>query len=187
VIVGAAFVPETPLLVPEVAQGAAAEIADLGAACRAAIGRVAERAESWLVIGSAEKTTSYDAGTVGTLAGFGVDLEVALGDGPANRSPVLPPSLTVGAWLLRQSLGKGMRVSAFAAGPRSSPPPVPDHATAMLVVGDGSASRSEKAPGYFDERAAQFDADVADALRSGVGERLRSRPTAGLADERLCG
>ncbi len=35
---------------------------------------------------------------------------------------------------------------------------------AMLVVGDGSACRTQKAPGYLDERAEPFDAAVAAAL-----------------------
>ena len=37
----------------------------------------------------------------------------------------------------------------------------------LLVVGDGSARRTEKAPGFFDSRAAAFDSSVAEALRSG--------------------
>lgn len=48
----------------------------------------------------------------------------------------------------------------------------PGEGTTLLVVGDGSARRSEKAPGYLDERAAGFDAAVADALRSGEPARL---------------
>ncbi|GHG56960.1 hypothetical protein GCM10018980_43230 [Streptomyces capoamus] len=35
---------------------------------------------------------------------------------------------------------------------------------ALLAVGDGSACRTLKAPGYLDERAAPFDAEVARAL-----------------------
>jgi hypothetical protein len=35
---------------------------------------------------------------------------------------------------------------------------------ALLVMGDASACRSLKAPGYLDERAAGFDAEVARAL-----------------------
>ena len=42
----------------------------------------------------------------------------------------------------------------------------------LLVVADGSAKRSEKAPGYFDPRAADFDAAVARALRDGSPEQL---------------
>ena len=36
-----------------------------------------------------------------------------------------------------------------------------------LVVGNGSACRSEKAPGHLDERAADFDADLGRWLRDG--------------------
>lgn len=39
---------------------------------------------------------------------------------------------------------------------------VEDDATGVLVVGNGSATRTEKAPGHLDERAAAFD----DALRA---------------------
>ena len=44
--------------------------------------------------------------------------------------------------------------------------------TALLVLGDGSARRSEKAPGYLDERAEGFDAGIAAALASGDPARL---------------
>ena len=37
---------------------------------------------------------------------------------------------------------------------------------ALLVMGDASACRTVKAPGYLDERAAPFDAEVARALRA---------------------
>jgi hypothetical protein len=36
-----------------------------------------------------------------------------------------------------------------------------------LVVGNGSAKRRDTTPGYVDERAVPFDADLADRLRSG--------------------
>lgn len=37
----------------------------------------------------------------------------------------------------------------------------------LLVVANGSAKRTEKAPGHFDERAAEFDARLGEALRAG--------------------
>jgi aromatic ring-opening dioxygenase LigB subunit len=37
---------------------------------------------------------------------------------------------------------------------------------AMLAMGDGSARRSTKAPGYLDPRAQRYDADVAASLAS---------------------
>lgn len=43
-----------------------------------------------------------------------------------------------------------------------------------LVRANGSAMRTEKAPGHFDERAAGFDAALGEALRSGDLDALRS-------------
>ena len=40
-------------------------------------------------------------------------------------------------------------------------------AAAYLVVGNGSARRTEKAPGHLDERAAAFDEALGAALRAG--------------------
>jgi hypothetical protein len=40
-----------------------------------------------------------------------------------------------------------------------------------LVVGNGSAKRTEKAPGHFDERAEAFDAELGAALRAGRAVR----------------
>ena len=56
---------------------------------------------------------------------------------------------------------QGTRVAEHllaATGPRSG-----DHAS-YLVVGNGSAMRTEKAPGHLDERAAAFDADLGRVL-----------------------
>jgi hypothetical protein len=43
-----------------------------------------------------------------------------------------------------------------------------DHETGLLVIGNGSAKRTEKAPGHFDERAEAFDAAIRDALTTNV-------------------
>ncbi len=50
--------------------------------------------------------------------------------------------------------------AALAAECAADPEPV-----GLLVVGDGAATHTEKAPGYLDERAGPFDAAVAAALR----------------------
>jgi hypothetical protein len=39
--------------------------------------------------------------------------------------------------------------------------------SSYLVVGNGSAKRTEKAPGHFDERAEPFDRTLGEALRAG--------------------
>jgi len=53
--------------------------------------------------------------------------------------------------------------SALGAGPGE---------VALVVVADGSARRSEKAPGHLDERSFDLDREVVDALRSADPDRL---------------
>lgn len=57
-----------------------------------------------------------------------------------------------------------------------------DDAEVALALANGTAKRSEKAPGHLDERAAAFDDAVDLALRSGDGGRLAALDL-GLADE----
>ena len=49
----------------------------------------------------------------------------------------------------------------------------PEDPTGVLAVGNGSAKRSEKAPGHHDERAEAFDAMLRDALVAADGDALR--------------
>jgi hypothetical protein len=197
VLVAAAVCPHPPLLVPQVAAGAAAEMDDVRAACDAAVeGLAAARPDLVVVVGGAAAgeqkgaTTSaageghepeFGAEAAGSLAGFGVDW--ATGDG----EPVLPLSLTIGRWLLERN---GLLPCPLPARPapgnssqvllRAVPFDAPATEclalggglarragrVAMLVMGDGSARRTTKAPGYFDPRAQRYDADVAAALAS---------------------
>ncbi len=55
----------------------------------------------------------------------------------------------------------------------------------LLVVANGSAARSEKAPGHLDERAFAFDDLIAAALRDGRPSRLSALDPA-LAEELWC-
>jgi aromatic ring-opening dioxygenase LigB subunit len=58
---------------------------------------------------------------------------------------------------------------------------------AMLVMGDGSARRSTKAPGYLDSRAQRYDADVAAALASADPGQLARLDPALAADLLVAG
>lgn len=49
---------------------------------------------------------------------------------------------------------------------------IDDEAEVALALANGSAKRSEKAPGHLDERAADLDDGLDLALRSGDGNRL---------------
>lgn len=171
-ITGVAFCPGPPVLVPEVAQGAAAELDDLRTVCRDAIRRAARPGVQVVVVGAGESSVRHASSARGSLAGFGVDLVVPLGsDAPG---PVeLPPALTVGAWLLRDALGPGSGAIGWsvAAEPDLVFDP-DDRPTALVVMGDGSARRSLKAPGHLDDRAAAFDATIAAILGDGDAASL---------------
>jgi len=189
VISAVAFCPHPPVLVPEVAQGAAAELDTLRSACRAAITRVVRPGRQFVVLGAGPYPAWHEANARGTLAGYGVPVEVSLGsDEPGPLE--LPLSLTIGAWLLRAALGPGCGAVGCSLGPSGAPDPVlasaaedPTRDFALVAMGDGSARRSVSAPGYLDERAAPFDAEVAGALAAGAGDRLSV--DVGLADELL--
>ncbi|MFJ9525990.1 hypothetical protein GTX53_29850 [Streptomyces sp. SID5594] len=178
-LVAAAVCPCPPLLVPEVAAGAAPELDPARAACLDAVGVLAaSRPDLLVVVGPADArtATAYPAGGHGSFRGFGVALDVTLGaPDPAAQGPALADSLAVGAWLLDRARWAGAPVEGLAVDGRS---PAAECAragqelaaragrVALLVMGDGSACRTLKAPGYLDERAEAFDARATEALAS---------------------
>jgi len=153
-----AFVPATPLLSPAVS------VTDVGVAAvqTAARGVVADLVAAGagvVVVGEAPEQRDY----TGTWdwSGFGIRSRGTPGD-------ALPRALSVGAWLLDDAGWDGPR--RFVGVPAAT---TPDDcaalgrgldASALLVVADGSARRSLKAPGHLDERAEPFDAAIAAAL-----------------------
>ncbi|CAL9402950.1 class III extradiol dioxygenase subunit B-like domain-containing protein [Streptomyces sp. enrichment culture] len=195
-LVAAAVCPCPPLLVPEIAAGAAPELDAARAACADAIGVLAAaRPDLLVVVGPTEDAGPelFPGGTQGSFRGFGVGLDVRLGaradgDGSAGALPdaggrELPPALSVGAWLLSRSGWAGARVEGLGVGEPLAPEQCADRGSeigaraervALLVMGDASACRTLKAPGYLDERAAPFDAGVARALETADTAALRA-------------
>ncbi len=176
-LVAAAVCPCPPLLVPDVAVGAAPELAAARAACTDALGVLAAaRPDRLVVVGPAEQSGRgpHPEGTRGSFRGFGVDLDVRLGrDRAAAAERELPPSLAVAAWLLERTgwsdapiegIGVGEPLAAERCIEVGRDIVAQAERVALLVMGDASACRTLKAPGYLDERAAPFDAEVARAL-----------------------
>lgn len=170
--------PEPPLLVPQLATGAAAETAALRGACRDAARRLGAVARSWIAVGAdagGRRTVSPDAR--GSFVGFGVDVVVGLApDAAGPVDPDLPLPLLVAGWAR-----DGMDVTV--RGELVAPDADPDACAALgaalagedaglLVIGDGAAKHGEKAPGYRDERAGPFDDAVAAALRDADPDAL---------------
>jgi hypothetical protein len=189
-----AVLPEPPLLVPELATGAAEETEGLRTACVTAAARLSVGSRRWIAVGAdpaGRRTVGQD--TRGSFIGFGADVVVALD--PTSAAPVdpsLPLPLLVAGWVAGAAGAReGIRGelvapdeppqacaalgAALAAECAADPEPV-----GLLVVGDGAATHSEKAPGYLDERAGPFDAAVAAALAD-ADHRALAALDAGLA------
>ncbi len=165
VVTAAAFCPHPPLLIP--ALGAAEPVVVRDVAMAAVRWLAEQEIDRLVVLGAGETPRCFSAGAIGTFAGFGVDYTVQL-PGPADPTAGrLPLSLAVGAWLLSQTVWSGS-VIALECGPDGAVPAFPRGARdGLLVMGDGSARRSEKAPGWLDPRAFDFDHAVGTALGSG--------------------
>ncbi|WP_344115277.1 hypothetical protein [Kribbella alba] len=167
-IVSAAVCPHPPLLVPAVAGGAAAELDDLRAACLSAIDQLAD-ADRLVIVGSGPVTGSrYDAAAGGSFGPYGAP-GVRVGSG----EPVLPLSLLMGSWLVSQSKAAVLpRTSLTVAADETvaaclelgQEVAASNDRVALLVMGDGSARRSEHSPVHLHPRAEIFDSTVAAAL-----------------------
>ncbi|MFI5570977.1 class III extradiol dioxygenase subunit B-like domain-containing protein [Streptomyces sp. NPDC051740] len=193
-LVAAAVCPCPPLLVPEVATGAAPELDTARAACTDALGVLAAARPDLLVVvgpGDGAGPETYPEGTPGSFRGFGVGLDVRLGQGEGAPGRELPYGLAVGAWLLDRTGWADAPVEGLAVGESLAPERCAGagealagraERVALLVMGDASACRTLKAPGYLDERAAPFDAELARALGTADTGALRALDT-GLAHE----
>ncbi|MEX5633195.1 hypothetical protein [Parafrankia sp. FMc2] len=184
-LIAAAVCPHPPLLVPEVAGVDPIEARDHAVS---AVSRLCALGPDRIVlVGDDVRDAVYDETSTGSLAGFGVDLTIPLGE-PAPPIPgaatggagggcrMLPLSLTVGAWLLHEVGWAGARAArgvpatttpqaAAALGAHLVAAAEADGSRlALLVMGDASARRTVRAPGSLDPRAAAHDAAVAAAL-----------------------
>jgi hypothetical protein len=169
-MLAAVVCPHPPLLIPEVAAGAAGELDELRVACDAALKTgLAAGPERVVLVGAGRYTHPWPADAADVLADFGMPK-------PAGD---LPLSLTVGRWLLDRAGWDGPReLHSIAAGAGTAecaalgaqlaagPPAL------LLVLGDASARRSVAAPGHLDERAEAFDAAVAAAFAAADADAL---------------
>lgn len=158
-----AFCPHPPVLVPAVAGRAAAEFAPLLDACLDAVRWLVSRPRPLLILGSAHPAAPLP------------DFAPGLAD-PDLPPSDLPLSLAIGVWLVRRCdpgrIPLPLAVDAYgnllgpvdAYGRPIGPPPDINEPVLLLVMGDGSARRGPKAPGYLDPRAEAFDTAVVGAL-----------------------
>ena len=171
--VAVAFCPSPPLLIPDVEGREAPETAELRRACAEAVeGMLVQRPEVVVVVGAGVPSgVRYGSGDRGSLRGYGVHLEIPFDGRVRPEGRELPLAHTVGAWLLDQAGFSGTRVGVGPADLAQLIHDLPGP-LGVLALGDGSARRTVKAPGYLDDGAAPFDGAVAAALADGDAAAL---------------
>jgi hypothetical protein len=178
-VTAVAFVPAAPLLVRQVAGGSASLDEPMRAASLGAVARALDpRPAQVVVVSPTTEAGEWSAEATWDFAGFGVPRA------PADPRAVLPWSLGIGAWLLDEAGWDGPRryLGVTSSGRATAAMTGPEDSTTVLVaVADGSACRTERAPGYLDERAEPFDEAVAGMLARGDAAGL------GGLDDRLAG
>jgi HPt (histidine-containing phosphotransfer) domain-containing protein len=167
VIVSAAVVPGPPLLAPQLG-GADGNAEDLRRACLEAVAHaIADEPDLVAVVGAAATSAVWPSDAQVDLAGYGVAVP--------PTAHVAPLSVGMACLLLDTLAHPGRRLIRTIA--IDAPldecralASVVGHAArrvGLIVVADGSARRTVKAPGYFDERAESYDARVEQAISSG--------------------
>ena len=166
--------PHPPLLLRELT-GATDLAADLRAACVAAVGDlVAAGPGEVVVVGGADEPGVVAADLPVDVRRFGTPHAAPV------AGPALPLSLGVGRRLLDEAGWGGptaMRAVPWDASAADLEVLADDLAgrrgeAGLLLLGDGSARRGEKAPGFLDARAFAFDDAVAAALETGDAATL---------------
>jgi hypothetical protein len=172
-LVVAAVCPCPPVIVPEIASGAAAELDDLRAACDTAVARLrAADPDVVVLVGTGAETAWRTPDEYGSFRPWGVPIEVHVNG--AGARPGLPLSLTIGAWLLSRQPAPVAAATAVASVAADEKPAgcaafgrdgcaVRAARVALLAIGDGSAIGAVEAEGVH-ARAESYDADVARAL-----------------------
>ena len=174
-LIAAALCPAPPLLASELT-GAESALPELAAACQAATAALLRAGPQLVaVVGGAERTGIFDPAGYLDLSCYAPALARQPGDGPARGTQPLPLSLGLGGRLLDEA-GYAGRRELRAVSETAEPAEcaaigrvlagLADR-VGLLVMADGSARRSRRAPGYLDDRAAPFDAAVEDAVRAG--------------------
>jgi hypothetical protein len=185
-----AFVPSAPLLIPSIGTGSGDQDATLRAAAVQVVADLASaRPDVIVVVATVATPGEWDEEAVYDFGGFGVPADDQVVAGGSARGGTVPWQLGIGAWLLDETGWIGPRRYLGI----TTDPPTDQHrqliaagAVAVVVVGDGSARRSERAPGYLDPRAESFDDQVAAALGDGRPDALAAVDP-GLAAELMCG
>lgn len=179
-----AIMPSAPVLVPELAGAAAAELGQLRAAVCTAAAALPRR---WVAVGAASAAdgdASFGPDSVGTFAGFGVDLPVRLSP-DARRSVPLPLCALMAGWVRGRARPDAAVCAHVCADPdtgaawgrrlRAEIDAVPEP-IGVLVVADGANTLSATAPGGHRPGDLAVQHALDDALAAGDSAALLDLP-----------
>ena len=151
-----ALTPSAPVLVPELAGTAAAEVAQFHAAALAAASTLPSR---WIAIGVGRSDEIFEPTTRGTFAGYGVDVPVLLSPDAPPMITDLPLCALIAGWLRGQANASArIQVRVYAADHdadaaldrgRALRAAIDEAADeiGVLVVADGATTLTQGAPG----------------------------------------
>lgn len=172
-----AIIPSAPVLVPDLAGAAAAELTDLRAAVLAA---VAELGPQWIAVGAAPVAAEFGPDAAGTFAGFGVDVKVRLS--PQATEPAELPLCALMAGWVRDQVTPAARVRVHTCADPAGGAALGARLRAeidraaepigVLIVADGANTLSPAAPGGYHPHDAAVQHALDEALAGGVADGL---------------
>jgi len=181
VLSAVAIIPSPPVMVPELAGDAAGELSDLRDAVFTAAASLATR---WIAVGVGPADAVLGPDSVGTFAGYGVDLRVTLSPDAAGAPTELPLCALIAGWA-RGRATPDARVEArvyaadLAAGAavdcgrrlRAELDEAADP-VGVLVIADGAHTLTPSAPGGYDPDSIPGQAALDDTLAAGDAAAL---------------
>jgi hypothetical protein len=171
-----AIIPSAPVLVPELAGAAADEVAELRAAMVAAVAALPPR---WVVIGVGTEDVVVGPESVGTFAGFGVDLVVRLSPQATGQPGELPLCALIAGWMRAQAQPDARAEAGVYAGHHDAATVLAlgrqlrdeidqsAEPTGVLVVADGANTLTPAAPGGHHPGDEDVQLALDDALACG--------------------
>jgi len=180
-----ALIPSAPVLVPELAGTAAAEVARFHSAALAAASTLPNR---WIAIGTGQTDQIFEPATRGTFAGYGVDVPVTLSADAPQAITDLPLCALIAGWLRGQANAAArVQVRVYAADHdadaaldrgRALRAAIDEAADeiGVLVVADGATTLTQGAPGGYDPDSEPMQTALDDALATGNAAALTRLP-----------
>ncbi len=177
--------PSAPVLVPELAGAAAAEVAEFHDGALAAAATLPDR---WIAVGVGPAELIIDPDSRGTFAGYGADVAVSLSPEPDADLSALPLCALLAGWLRGQVRPQArVQVRVFPADCATDAAlahgralraeiDATDEPIGVLIVADGANTLTQTAPGGHDPAAQHVQDALDDVLATGAGDGLTRLP-----------